>query len=284
MSLSVGHNRRDLLVPYFLLAFAFTWGIAALVLFAPGPLEAAFGHMSSSNPVFVVAVAGPTVAATILTFVRGGWAGLGTLYRQLLRWRFGLQWYVALVVGLPLICCVTSLVTRSRPSDALSTPALLLGLLLHQLILGPLGEELGWRGFALPRLLQRLTPFAASLVLGMIWGVWHLPAFFVSGLPQAGISVPVFLFGALCMSILATWIFHHTSGSVLSVVLFHYIANVSTSLFGTPFAAFAVAMGLAAALVLILDRRLGWFRRVTVLANQTSPAFEAVASGTQMQV
>jgi membrane protease YdiL (CAAX protease family) len=265
-------------VTFFVLTFAFTWGIAALILLVPSVIEAVFGKMSASNPIFIIAVAGPTFAATILTFARGGWAGLGALYRRLIKWRFGLQWYAAILVGLPLIAFVASRVTESRPSDALSAPAIFFGLLLNQLLLGPLGEELGWRGFALPRLLQRYTPLAASLILGAIWGVWHLPAFFVSGLPQSGLSIPMFLFGALCMAVLATWIFHHTSGSVLSVVLFHYMANVSTSVFGTPFSAFAMAMALAAVLVLISDRRIRWLRRDAVLATQTSPAIETVTA------
>jgi membrane protease YdiL (CAAX protease family) len=281
MTYQVAHSKRDLLAPYFVLTFAITWGIAALIFLDPKVIEAVFGKMSASNPVFVIAVAGPTMAATILTFARGGWAGLDALYKRLTQWRFGFQWYVALLVGLPLICFVASRVTGSQPSAALSAPALFLGLLWNQLLLGPLGEELGWRGFALPRLLRRYNPLAASLILGAFWGVWHLPAFFVSGLPQAGLSIPIFLFGALCMSILATWIYHHTSGSVLSVVLFHFMANVSTGLFGTPFSAFAIAMAFASVLALILDRRLGWLQRDTALAAQTSATLEPVISGEQ---
>jgi membrane protease YdiL (CAAX protease family) len=279
MSNQAGRGKRDLLATYFALTFAITWGIAALIFLDPNLIEAVFGKMSASNPVFVIAVAGPTMAATILTFARGSWAGLGALYKRLFQWRFGFQWYFALLVGLPLICFVASRVAGSRPSAAFSAPALFLGLLWNQLLLGPLGEELGWRGFALPRLLKRYNPLVASLILGAIWGVWHLPAFFVSGLPQSGLSIPIFLFGALCMSILATWIYRHTNGSVLSVVLFHYMANVSTGLFNTPFMAFAIAMALAAVLALILDRRLGWLRRDTALAAQTGPTLEPAVSG-----
>jgi membrane protease YdiL (CAAX protease family) len=266
VSYQVKGYERDALITYFVLTFSITWGIAAVVFLRPTLLEALFGKMSGSSPVFVVAVAGPTIAATIVTFMRSGWSGLRALYSRLIQWRFGIQWYALLLVGLPLICLITSRLTGSRPGGALYTPALFFGLLLNQLMLG-LGEELGWRGFALPRLLQRFTPLVASLLLGAIWGIWHLPAFFVSGLPQAGVSIPVFLFGALCMSILATWIFQHTGGSVLSVVLFHYMANASMTLFATPFPAFTVAMALAASLVLGLDRRVGWRKRTWAAAH-----------------
>jgi membrane protease YdiL (CAAX protease family) len=277
MSYPVHRYERQALVAYFALTFAITWGIAAFILLRPSLVEALFGKMSSSNPVFIVAVAGPTMAATVVTFTCSGWSGPRALYSRIIQWRFGIRWYAILLVGLPIICLVTSRVTGSRPSGALYSPTLFLGLLLNQLLLGPLGEELGWRGFALPRLLRRLNPLVASLLLGTIWGIWHLPAFFVSGLPQSGVSIPLFLFGALCMSILATWIFQHTSGSVLSVVLFHYIANVSTSLFATPFPAFTLAMAIAACLVLIMDRRVGWLRLSAAPGAQTSPAYETLA-------
>jgi membrane protease YdiL (CAAX protease family) len=253
-------NRGASLVAFFLLTFAITWGLALLIVLFPGPFEAFFGKLSPSNPVFIVAVAGPTIAATTLTFARGGWSGLRMLYARLTQWRFGLQWYALLLVGMPLLGYLASWAAGSKPKYDLSTPAVLVMLLLNELILGPLGEELGWRGFALPRLLQRFSPLVASLILGAIWGLWHLPAFFLSGLPQANLALPIFLFGALCLSILATWIYTHTGGSVLSMVLFHFMINCSMDVLGAPLPAFTVVMAVAAALVLLLDRRFGWFR------------------------
>jgi membrane protease YdiL (CAAX protease family) len=148
----------------------------------------------------------------------------------------------------------------------------LLGFLVGQLILGPLGEELGWRGYALPRLLQRFSPLAASLILGVIWGVWHLPSFFVSSLVQSSLAIPVFLFGALCMSILATWLYLHTGGSVLITVLFHLAFNASLSAFGASFAGLTTAMAACALLAVVLDGRLGWLRPVA--APAAAPARE----------
>jgi uncharacterized protein len=141
----------------------------------------------------------------------------------------------------------------------LSTPTLLLVALVNLLVSGPLGEELGWRGFALPRLLKRFNPFMASLILGSLWGIWHLPSFFLSGLPQSGLAIAIFLLGGLCLSILATWLFHHTGQSVLSIVLFHYMVNFSLSVLGAPLAAFTLVLVVAAGLVVALDRRLNWF-------------------------
>ena len=133
--------------------------------------------------------------------------------------------------------------------------------LLNQLILGPLGEELGWRGYALPRLLRRFTPFIASLVLGVIWGLWHFPSFFMSGVPQSSLSISLFLPGAVCLSVLVTWLFIHTNGSVLITVMFHFMVDVSLEAFGTPFPPFVLAVTILAVLVVALDNSLGWFHR-----------------------
>lgn len=259
MSNNGSRNRGAALVAFFLLTFAITWGMALLIVLFPAPLEALFGKLSPSNPIFVVAVAGPTLAATFLTFARDGWSGLRVLYARLIQWRFGLRWYALLLVGIPLLGYWTSWVAGAAQKPVLSTPALLFSLLLNELILGPLGEELGWRGFALPRLLQQFNPFIASLMLGAIWGVWHLPAFFFSGLPQASLALPLFLFNTLCLSILATWIYTHTGGSVLSMALFHFMVNCAMDVLGAPLPAFTVVTALAAALVILLDRRFGWF-------------------------
>ncbi len=255
-------GRQGGLIPFFVLTFLITWGLAAFLFLLPGPFEAVFGKIGMSSPVFVLAVAAPTISATIVTLIRGGWPSLAMLYRQLIEWRFGIRWYALVLIGIPLIAYGISRLASEPVRFDLSSPRLVLVFLLGQLILGPLGEELGWRGFALPRLLQRFNPLAASLVLGAIWGVWHLPSFFVSSLVQSGLAIPVFLFGALCMSILATWLYLHTGGSVLITVLFHLAFNASMNAFGTPFAWFTLAMAVCALLAVILDRRLGWARRV----------------------
>src|SRR5262249_59224222 len=80
-------------------------------------------------------------------------------------------------------------------------------------------------GFALPRLLQRHSALTASLILGLIWGIWHLPAFFLSGLPQNQLSLPAFLVGTVALSVLMTWVYQHTHGSILFAILIHWIFN-----------------------------------------------------------
>ena len=80
---------------------------------------------------------------------------------------------------------------------------------------GPLGEEFGWRGFALPRLLQRPSALAAALILGVVWWAWHLPLFFISSMSQWELSIPVFLLNVLALSVIMTWLYRRTQGDLL---------------------------------------------------------------------
>jgi len=248
-------------IAFFILTFAITWGIGAFAILFPAQVRAIFGELTVFSPLFILAAAAPTISATILTLAWEGWSGLGALYARLIRWRFGIQWYALVLIGLPLLGWLVTRVAGAEPKYDLSTPALVFLALLNLLITGPLGEELGWRGYALPRLLKRFNPFVASLILGAIWGVWHLPAFFVSTLVQSGIFLPIFLFGALCTSILATWTFQHTGGSVLVTVLLHYMVNFTLAILGAPFPALTLVMLVLAILAVVLDKRFGWFRK-----------------------
>lgn len=251
--------KRHQIIAFFIITFAITWGIGAFAIFLPGQFRNLFGELSDTHPFYYIAVAAPTISATILALALGGWSGLRMLYARLFRWRFGIQWYALVLVGLPVFGWLVTRITGSHPLKDISTPALLLALLLNLLITGPLGEELGWRGFALPRLLKRFSPFTASLILGVIWGIWHLPSFYVSAMVQAELSLPLFLLNAVCLSFLASWLLMNTGGSVLITVLLHYMANFCVSVLGVPILAFTSLMLAAVILVVGLDKRVAWF-------------------------
>jgi membrane protease YdiL (CAAX protease family) len=247
------------LVAFFILTFAITWGIGAFAIFLPVQFRALFGGISETHPLYYLAVAAPTISAIFLKLAWEGWHGLGDLFKRLVRWRFGIHWYALVLIGLPVFGWLITRFTGSHPLKDISTLALLLALLFNLLITGPLGEELGWRGYALPRLLKRFSPFTASLILGIIWGIWHLPSFYVSAMVQAQLSLPVFLLNAVCLSILASWLFTNTGGSVLITVLLHYMTNFCISVLGVPIPAFTALMLAAVILVVALDKKVSWF-------------------------
>jgi membrane protease YdiL (CAAX protease family) len=256
------HTLKDGLIAYFILTYAITWGIGAFAVLLPTQFQDLFGELTASNPIALVAVAAPTIAATLLTLVKEGLPGLRELYSRLTQWRAGIQWYALIFLGIPLIGWLVIQVVKPVPLYDLSSPGLILSALVNLLIFGPLIEEMGWRGYALPRLLKRFNPFTSSLILGVLWGVWHLPSFFISTLVQSSLSLPIFLVMGVCTSILITWIFEHTGGSVLIAVLFHYMLNFNFSIIGAPLTSMAIPILVFAVLVVACDKPLGWFRKV----------------------
>ena len=96
-------KREGGLITFFVPTYLITWELAAFLFLLPGQFEALFGKMSMSSPVFVLAVAAPTISATIVAYIRSRWIGLRDLYARLVRWRFGLQWYTLVLIGMPVI-------------------------------------------------------------------------------------------------------------------------------------------------------------------------------------
>jgi uncharacterized protein len=259
MSAELNHRQKDSLIPFFLLTFLITWGLGALAIFLPAQFQALFGELTDTSPMYFLAVAAPTISATVLTFARGGWNGLKSLYARLIRWRFGLKWYALILLGIPAVGWIAARITGASPLKEANTTAEFLLLMYYILVTGPLCEELGWRGFALPRLLQRFNPFTASLILGVIWGVWHLPSFFVGGMEQNEMSIPLFLLNAIFLSIFVTWVFLHTGGSVLIAVLIHFTVNICATIIGVTLPALGALLLAASILILTLDKQFGWF-------------------------
>jgi membrane protease YdiL (CAAX protease family) len=144
-------------------------------------------------------------------------------------WRVGLPWYV-IALGLP---TVLSLTTAALAYLLGETGFILRALAPIELVLfvAVVGEELGWRGYALPRLLEKFSPLIASLILGVLWGLWHVPTFVVPGTPQYGLPPTAFVLLTIEYSILMTWVFLHTAGSVLIATLFHGAINLSQGVF-----------------------------------------------------
>ena len=145
-------------------------------------------------------------------------------------WRVGLPWYV-IALGLPTVLSIATagLSYLLGASKSIQVGALtVLELVLFVLVVG---EELGWRGYALPLLLEKRSAVTASLILGVLWALWHLPTFVVPGTPQYGLPLAAFVLLTIEYSILMTWVFLHTLGSVLIATLFHGAINLSQGMF-----------------------------------------------------
>ena len=220
----------------FVLMFVCTWPIDLWA--AAG----SHGLVSVTIPPFLPILVGYgfVVAAVVMTAVLDGRAGVVTLLRRFLIWRFGVLWYAVILLG-PVAVDLTSIgvdVLLHGTVPAFDQPfilrivgpsiglALALPLFIAMEVLTN-GEEIGWRGFALPRLQARHSALVASLVIGVVWAVWHYPKFLTAGNAH---DYPFWLFvlDTVAKSIIFACVFNSTRGSLLSVTLLHASMNTST--------------------------------------------------------
>jgi membrane protease YdiL (CAAX protease family) len=234
--------RRYSLAIFFLLTFALFW------LVVP---------QANALQVGLIASFAPSAVALLLTALIGGGPALRALAGKLGVWRVGWVWYAA-AVGIPLAASLAVLIASSLLGGA---PAAQLGpapILFAIIYVLALGEELGWRGFALPRLLARLPALPVALILGLVHALYHLPLWYAPGFPAPSYSFASFVVASLAFGILWTWLYQHTHGSVLIALLFHGSINAAGNVFfgGVPPALLTwlmpLAFGLAALAVLAL--------------------------------
>lgn len=209
---------------FFALVYAVTWTICGAYLLAPKAATAVLGPMRTGSAVFFAAVYAPSATSVVLTLVLGGRAALRRLGASVVRIA-GRWWWILLgLVGYPLLWLLVAMIEALASGHGLSSvpygnwysalPLVIAGGFVFR-DAGPLGEELGWRGFALPRLLAIMEARWAALTLGAVWALWHLPAFFLSGLSQSKFQFGSFFFVVVGFSVVMTLLFIHTRGSVL---------------------------------------------------------------------
>ena len=201
--------RHDLVL-YFVLAYLLSWALWPLVILNP-----------TSSPLVPF---GPLIAAVIVALLAGGRRELWALLRQLGRWRVHPLWYVIALLGPFVLAGLTAAlaVAAGAPvrgtGDYTNWRAITFFFLSTVIIVG-LFEEVGWRGFALPRLQLRLSAIWAALVLGVLWALWHLPELISD---PTGQRPPVqFLLWALALSVIFSWLYNSTNGSLPIVIICH---------------------------------------------------------------
>jgi membrane protease YdiL (CAAX protease family) len=223
--------KRHPIISFFVLTFVLSWW--------PWPLYA-MGVPWAISPL----LPGPLLAALIVIPITQGWAGLRELGSRMIRWRVGWRWY-ALALGIPLAVAVAAValsVALGAPAPSLaSLPALtailmVFGIKLINPLNGPMGEEPGWRGVALPGLQgSGLSPLLATLILAPLVALWHVPLVFAHEIS------PVGLLGAFTFTFVATWVFNHTGGSVFMTLVMHAAEGTFGLLAGVGFAGAALA-------------------------------------------
>jgi membrane protease YdiL (CAAX protease family) len=299
------------LVAFFVLAFLGGW----LVLLPTVLFESGFGLIPIDIPAPAVmlsfipaAMAGPALGAFVVTrMVEGKQGTRQLLRRRILRWRVGVQWYLIAVFGVPPVYFLAaSLVLGTAPLEALieDWPFLFTSYLpkvVMVFLIVSLWEEIGWMGFALPRLQEKYGPLMASVVLGVLWALWHLPAYFNSTqvvADKVGLGeldrllylLPPLILLATFTRIVMTWLFNVAMGSVIVVTLFHAAFNVSNNELVTAFmpqmkSMFAnnewiyPVLGVLALLLIVFTKG-----RLSYKAEHTAPPQDAPSSKVERRV
>jgi uncharacterized protein len=209
---------------FFVLAFAIGWGLGAFMTVFSEEIEALFGEIGYTNPFFILIVWSPAMAGSYLVWRHFGWTGLRNYYRRATMWRMPAVWWAFLILGIPAIVYTGALFAGTATEFEFSPWYTVFGSLAITLAIGPI-EEFGWRGLALPLLQRRHSPIVASLILGSLWGLWHVPAFLLSGTEQASWSFPAFFIGVLALAVIVTPMFNAARGSILMAALFHFQVN-----------------------------------------------------------
>ena len=215
---------------YFFFAYAFAWLVwVPVALSQDGAGFLAFhSPIGVSASVVIASFVGPFLSAFIMTGITEGREGIGRLLRRCVLWRVGFGWYLFIVIGIPLILVLGVMIlpgaTESFKGRASLVAIPWLSQIVYVFLHGPLGEEPGWRGFALPRLQRMHGPLGASLILGPLWALWHLPFFWVPAwnFPPTLANILLFVIASIPVTIVMTWVFNNTKGSVLMAILGHW--------------------------------------------------------------
>jgi CAAX protease family protein len=241
---------RHPLPAFFIIAFAGTW-IALLPLVLAqnglGLLPYSIPEIGPYPPSYwfaaLGALLGPTLASFTVTTITTGKAGVLQLLRRYVIWRVGLRWYLLVLVGLPLFQLVcASVFLGIAPLTALiqQWPLYFTTFLPNVLIIAvavQIWEEGGWSGYAVPNLQKRFGAVRTALILGPLWALWHLPAFFVPGqifdqkvgAITMNVQMVLMIIVAILTRIFMTWVFNNTKGSILIAILLHASLDASNS-------------------------------------------------------
>jgi len=231
--------KRNFLPLFFILTFAITWA-----MWIPATLTKLSGGASTlgpDNPVGQLGRWAPGIAAIILAAIITGRQGIGTLFRPLKIWRVHIGWYLFALLYQPLLFFfakwIDSLIGNTyevvSPLTTVEGPIFFVGLaVVISAIPGAFMEELGWRGFALPRLQINNNALIASVILGLIWGAWHIPSMIFFGETNT-LNIIWSVANFIPVTILFTWLYINTEGSLLLVTLFHASTQYSNNFLGT---------------------------------------------------
>lgn len=269
---------RHPLISFFVLAYAFSWIVWSPWVLSEdgvGLLPYRLGDATTGLLNATAILLGPTLAAFIMTGITEGRTGIRRLLHRIAMWRVELRWYLFAIIGIPVVMALGTVILPGGIAsfESLGLSYVLTYMALFPLIIvlgGPLFEEPGWRGYALPRLQPLYGPLVGTLILGLLWALWHLPQFMVPSWAEASggsgfFDIVKFVFIATAFAIVTTWVFNNTKGSVFIAILVHASIDAFSLPMGGLFSSSEVAnslllsFGVLVLLLVVLTRgRLGY--------------------------
>ncbi|NHJ85702.1 MAG: CPBP family intramembrane metalloprotease [Asgard group archaeon] len=222
------------LVLYFFLTLIWSWSLQIPSILKSYEIISPPDWLITVLSIF--ALFGPTIIATIITAIYYGKEGLKNLYKKGIETKFKKIYLLpTLLLGL-VITGVAFALSIAIFGYTLEENYYNIGFFVGAVLIafftgGPLAEEFGWRGFALEKLQKHMGALSASFLLGAIWGIWHLPMHFISGTTQSFIPFIFFIPMIMFSSVIYTWLYNNTNGSVLIAMLFHWTTNIGAAVF-----------------------------------------------------
>lgn len=221
-----------MLTKFFTLTFILSW-----LWFAGASYILAHSAAGVGPFLFLPGVVMPALVAMALTAQSEGRAGLRRLLGQIFHWRVNVGWYVFAILYMIAIKLASAVIYRTTfgewPSfSSIPWYAMAVAILFSTPVQA--GEEIGWRGYVLPRLAQRFGLPAASIILGVIWAAWHLPFFYLYGGDNLGQSFPVYLIAVTGISVAMAWLYWRTNKSLLLIMLMHASINNTAGIVTSP--------------------------------------------------
>jgi len=229
LKMTASESKKFDMILFLLITFLFSW-----LVWLPSVLES---QGIITLPAWVglvtnIATFGPMIGAIIVVGIRSGKHVVKNLLAKLIKTKFRRFWWIVIFLLAPITTGLSYVITVPLTGDTWTIGFMwstLVNVIIMFFVGGPLGEELGWRGFALEYFQRKYSALVSSLVIGFIWGIWHLPLHFMIGSTQWYIPIWAFILLQMVMSIIYTWIYNNT-GSVLAAMIFHWAGNAAAML------------------------------------------------------
>lgn len=225
---------------FFVATFAWTWLFWGMAILLGANMETAMGLV-----LLLLGVMGPMVTGIGFTYLTRDKEGRRDYWKRIISFkRIPARWYLVIFLFVPVLNILAALLDvltggsgatwGEAALNLVSNPLSIIPSILFASLI-PFIEELGWRGYVLDRLQEKRSALVSSLILGVVWSLWHLPLFFIQGSYQAGLGVGtlafwLFFIGIVPLSLVFTWIYNNTGRSTLAVILFHSMVNLTGEL------------------------------------------------------